>query len=181
MRIATASAAVAALLLAGCVSIPSGPSVMTLPGTGKSFDQFRSDDLNCRQFASQQVGGTTANDAAVSNAVGSAVIGTAIGAAAGAAFGGSSGAATGAGVGLLTGGLVGTSTGYASGYELQRRYDNGYLQCMYSLGHKIPTYGRYENAARPVTHYSQPASPPPPGTPPPPPSGTPPPPPPGAN
>src|SRR6266704_3177461 len=42
----------AALLLGACVSVPSGPSVMVLPGTGKSFDQFRADDMNCLQSIS---------------------------------------------------------------------------------------------------------------------------------
>ena len=32
------------VLLTGCVTIPTGPSVMVLPGSGKSFDQFRLDD-----------------------------------------------------------------------------------------------------------------------------------------
>ena len=33
---------------------------MALPGTGKSFDQFRADDANCRQYAFQQSGGVSA-------------------------------------------------------------------------------------------------------------------------
>jgi hypothetical protein len=36
-----------------------------MPGTGKSFDQFRVDDADCGQFALSQIGGATANDAAV--------------------------------------------------------------------------------------------------------------------
>ena len=31
-------------LLVACVHMPTGPSVMTLPGAGKSFEQFRADD-----------------------------------------------------------------------------------------------------------------------------------------
>ena len=31
--------------LGACVSIPSGPSIMALPGSGKTFDQFRNDDF----------------------------------------------------------------------------------------------------------------------------------------
>src|SRR6266496_605072 len=77
----------AALLLGACVSVPSGPSVMVLPGTGKSFDQFRADDMDCRQFAYSQVGGTDANQVASESAVKSAAVGTVIGAAAGAAIG----------------------------------------------------------------------------------------------
>ena len=37
--------------------MPTGPSVMALPGTGKNFDQFRADDASCRQFAYAQIGG----------------------------------------------------------------------------------------------------------------------------
>jgi YMGG-like Gly-zipper len=176
----------ALLLLGGCVSLPSGPSAMVLPGSTKSFDQFRADDMDCRGFASSQIGGTTPNQAAANSVVSSAVIGTAIGAVAGAAFGGSSGAAVGAGTGLLIGSATGASAGGYSQYELQRRYDAGYQQCMYSRGHKVPVAGRYDSTPRPVTRYTPP--PPPPGASapasasiPPPPAGAPPPPPPGVN
>src|SRR5262249_58117759 len=36
-----------AALLAGCASAPTGPSVMVLPGYGKSFEQFNTDDVAC--------------------------------------------------------------------------------------------------------------------------------------
>lgn len=39
------------LLLGGCSTLPKGPSVMVLPGTGKEFAQFQSDDGACRQYA----------------------------------------------------------------------------------------------------------------------------------
>src|ERR1700704_5098541 len=91
------------LLLGACVSMPKGPSVMVLPGSGKSFDQFRYDDVECRQFADFQIGGGSPSDAAADSVAKSAVVGTAIGAAAGAALGGRSGAAAGAGGGLLIG------------------------------------------------------------------------------
>lgn len=42
-------------LLTACASIPSDPSLMALPGSDKSFDQFRNDDNQCRQFAHEQV------------------------------------------------------------------------------------------------------------------------------
>jgi len=45
------------LIIAGCASMPSGPNVMVLPGTGKSFDNFRSDDALCEQYALTQVQG----------------------------------------------------------------------------------------------------------------------------
>ena len=131
------------LMLSGCATIPTGPSVMVMPPAGKSFEQFQADDAICRQFAYEQVGGVTGQEAAQRSAVSSAVIGTALGAAAGAAIGSASGnvgagAAIGAGSGLLLGSAAGT--GYASGsyYEAQRRYDNAYMQCMYAKGNQIP-------------------------------------------
>jgi hypothetical protein len=172
----------ALLLLASCVSMPSGPSVMVLPGTGKNFDQFRADEMECRQFASSQVGGETPENAQADSAVKSAAVGTAVGALAGAIVGGRGSVAAGAGTGLLVGGVAGAGAGNASGRSLQQRYDIGYTQCMYAKGHKIPTAGRYENTRRPVSSYYTPP-PPPPGAyaPPPPPAGIPPAPPPGAN
>ena len=44
------------LAVTGCVSMPNEPSVMVLPGTGISFDQFRNDKAICQQFALSQVG-----------------------------------------------------------------------------------------------------------------------------
>jgi len=172
--------AVAALLLGGCVTVPTGPSVMVLPGTGKSFDQFRADEAVCRQYAYEQVGGQTATGAQQNAAVTSAVVGTAIGAAAGAALGGhGSDAAAGAGVGLLAGSLIGASTGNASAYESQRRYDIAYTQCMYSKGHRVPVARGYSApSGYPAPAYTPP--PPPPGAPPPPAYSSPPPPPAGA-
>jgi hypothetical protein len=114
---------------------------MALPGTGKTFDQFRNDDYNCRQFAFQQVGGGATNQAATNAGVGSAVVGTALGAAAGAAFGGGQGAAIGAGAGLLAGSAVGMNGAQGSAYDVQRRYDYAYMQCMYAAGHRIPAGG----------------------------------------
>jgi len=162
--------------LAGCASIPDGPGVMVLPGSGKSFDQFRFDDYECRQYASSQVGGNTPDQAATDSGVKSAVIGAAVGTVAGAALGGSQGAVAGAGIGTAGGALVGADAASRSGYTLQLRYDIGYQQCMYAKGHQIPVAGRYDRRPRPAAQ--RPAVlPPPPGTPPPPP-GTPPPPPP---
>ena len=171
-----------ALLLGACTTIPQGPSLMALPGSKKNFDQFRTDDDACRRFALSQVGGTTANQAAVDSGVRSAALGTAIGALAGAAIGGHGGAGAGAGAGLIVGGIAGSAAGGQSSYELQRRYDNSYVQCMYSYGHRVPVSGRL--AAAPGAPANAPSAPrayppPPPGAPPPPPPGTPPPPPPG--
>lgn len=131
-----------AALLGACTVMPTGPSVMALPGTGKTFDQFRADDMSCRQFALAQIGGVSANQAANASALGSAAVGTALGAAAGAAFGGGRGAGIGAGAGLLAGSAVGMNNAQTSGYDSQRRYDYAYMQCMYAAGHRIPVAGR---------------------------------------
>jgi hypothetical protein len=46
----------ALLLLSACGSTPVyGPGVLVLPGTGKSFDQFRFDDNDCRGYAQTQL------------------------------------------------------------------------------------------------------------------------------
>jgi hypothetical protein len=159
------SSILAVMALGACVTVPSGPSVMSLPGTGKSFDQFRADDFECRQFASVQSGGTAPNQAATDNAVRNAATGTAIGAAAGALIDGASGAGVGAGIGLLMGSAIGSSTASASAYAAQQRYDVGYTQCMYAKGHKVPVSGRYAAANErpaPRRYYAPPPPPPPP-------------------
>ncbi len=42
-------------MLIGCATPPTVPCVMVLPGTGKSFDQFRADEQECRQYAHAQL------------------------------------------------------------------------------------------------------------------------------
>ncbi|HTR58809.1 MAG TPA: glycine zipper family protein, partial [Casimicrobiaceae bacterium] len=127
----------ATLALAGCVTAPSGPQVMALPGSAKSFDQFQADDVSCRQYAQYYIGpgdpAKAANDAAAANAA----WGTALGAAAGAIIGAAThsagtGAAIGAGTGLLVGSASGANAAGATYYGAQRQYDAAYLQCMYA-------------------------------------------------
>ena len=165
----------ALLLLGACATIPNGPSVMAMPGTGKNFDQFRTDDSVCRQFALSQIGGATANDASIESGVKSAAVGTAVGALAGAAMGGHEGAAVGAGMGLLAGSAAGASAGQYSGYDAQRRYDHAYVQCMYAKGQRVPVSGQMAPArqayAPPPQRNAYTPPPPPPGYPPPPPPG----------
>ena len=156
---------VALLGLSACATMPTGPAVMVLPGTGKNFDQFRFDDGACRQFAYDQVAGVTPSRAADDSGVRSAAAGTLLGAAAGAAIDGSSGAAVGAGVGLLFGGLAGAGAAERSAYGAQYRYDIAYQQCMYAKGHRIPVTARFTQAP-PASSYTPP--PPPPNQPPPP-------------
>lgn len=144
------------LLLAGCVSVPTGPSVMTLPGTGKSFEQFRFDEAECRQHAQRLTGG--AERSAVDAGVRSAAVGTVVGAVAGAAIGGRDGAGIGAGSGLLLGSMAGTGTAQSSAYGTQRNYDNAFIQCMYAKGHKVPVSGAYTSGQAQPAGNSPPAA-----------------------
>ena len=172
---------VVALVLGGCATYPTGPSVMVMPAPGKPFEQFQADDGVCRQWAAQQIGATPGAPANQNTAVG-AVVGTAIGAGLGAAIGSASGhagtgAAIGAGAGLLGGAATGANADQMYGWEAQRRYDGAYQQCMYAKGNQIPGVMRETRRG-----YGPPPPPPPPpgygSAPPPPPSATPPPPPP---
>lgn len=126
--------------LAACVSVPSGPSVRVMPAPYKPFDVFVGEDGQCRDFASRQVGGSDANQAAASSGVTSAVVGTTVGAAAGALAGGNQGAGYGAAAGLVVGSASGAGAANASSWELQRRYDIAYEQCMYAMGNQVPGY-----------------------------------------
>jgi len=132
----------ALLVVAGCVSMPTGPSVMVLPGSDKSFEQFQADDAVCRQWAGVQVGQAPqqiANENVATGSVTGTLIGAALGAAIGAAYGDPGiGAGIGAASGLLVGTSSGANAGQVSGYDAQRRYDIAYQQCMYAKGNQIP-------------------------------------------
>ena len=177
---------VSALVLAGCVVMPTAPMVTALPGTGKPFDQFRIDDTNCRNFAYSSVAGPS--QAASNTAAANAAAGTAIGAAAGALIGAASGnagtgAAIGAGTGLLFGSAAGANALGYSYYDLQRQYDSAYIQCMYANGNRVPARFYGSPGGYSMRTYAAPAAPsdvppdyapspppgsiPPPGTPPP--------------
>lgn len=169
----------ALLLLGACASVPTGPSLMALPGSGKDFDDFRRDELQCRRYASQSVGGLSDDPG-----VRSAVVGTAVGAAAGAAIAGHQGAGVGAGAGLLFGSVAGAEASRSSIYGSQRQYDQTYIQCMYAKGHRVPVsaeFARSLSAPRgelppgtgnypPPPPVAPPSSPPPDYFPPPPPA-----------
>lgn len=160
-------------LLGACTTMPSGPGVLVLPGTGKTFEQFQFDDSACRQYANNAVGGTTTESAAVDSGVRSAAVGTVLGAVAGAAINGGRGAAVGAGGGMALGGLAGTGTAQGSAYNLQQRYDFAYEQCMYAKGHRVPVAASSLRSLDAPAYQSSPAAvtppPPPPGPPPAPP------------
>lgn len=151
--------AVAAVLCACTTMPPNEPSILVLPGTGKSFEQFRADNDICKEFARAQMGGQTPDSVALDSGARSAAVGTILGAAAGAAIDGGHGAAVGAGSGLALGGLIGTGTAETSALRLQQRFDFGYEQCMYAKGHRVPVasgslmddffYGRHGRYAAP--------------------------------
>ena len=160
----------AVVAMSGCATMPTGPSVTVLPGSGKSFEAFQSDDFACRQWANQQVG-TSPNDAANQNLAGGAALGTIIGAGLGAAIGAAygnvgAGAAIGAASGLVGGTAMATGPAYAAGSEAQRRYDIAYQQCMYAKGNQIPGVVRpYRRVVPPPPPPGlRPPVPPPPGT-----------------
>jgi hypothetical protein len=157
--------------LAGCASVPNGPSVAVMPAPGKSFEQFNTEDSVCRQFAQNSIG-ASASQAATDSEVKSIAIGTAIGAVAGTLAGGHQGAGSGAAVGMMGGAAIGSGEAQYGGREAQRRYDIAYEQCMYAKGNQLPQGGYYQ----PRVIYAQPPAPSAPAPtyyppPPPPPSG----------
>jgi hypothetical protein len=162
-----------AAFLTGCVTAPTGPRVMALPGTSKSFEQFQADDVSCRQYAQYTIGGGDAAQQANNAAAANAAVGAALGAAAGAIIGSAtgqagSGAAIGAGTGLLFGSASGAN---AAGYtyaQAQHQYDSAYLQCMYAKGNQVPFGPRYGPPGYGPPVYSYPPRP---GAPLPPPAG----------
>jgi Glycine-zipper domain len=138
-------ALLAAIPLAACVAVPppSGPTVVAMPRSGESLNQFQANDLACRNYAQIRTAPPGATQAAANRSVvGSAAVGTAVGAAGGALLGAASGnagagAAIGAGAGLLTGTAVGASNAGAIAGGAQAQYDMAYAQCMTSKGDVI--------------------------------------------
>ena len=152
----------AGLVLSSCATVPTGPSVLVLPAQNKPFDVFQSEDFECREWASAQSGQPA--DAVNQNLAGGAVIGALVGAGLGAAIGAASGsagsgAAIGAASGLIGGAAVASGPAYGAGWEVQRRYDNAYMQCMYAKGNLIPGVA----LAAPSNNRVPPPPPPPPG------------------
>jgi hypothetical protein len=150
----------AALGLGGCVTVPSAPTVMVLPGPQKSIDQFQNDGMACQHFA-QNVVAPAGVDAA-NYAAANAAVGTALGAAAGAIIGSATGqagagAAIGAGTGLLFSAPASGNMAYASSWQLQRSYDIAYMQCMYAHGNQVP--GQAMVRRQPVYSYPPPSFP----------------------
>jgi hypothetical protein len=140
------------VLLAGCVTQPTGPSIAVMPAANKPFEVFQQDQAACTGYASQQVGGQA--QVANNQAVGGAVLGTALGAGLGAAAGGGTGAAIGAASGAVVGTGVGAGASGYSQYGIQRQYDIAYAQCMAAHGNQVPTsQAAYGQAAEPYPYY----------------------------
>jgi len=132
-----------AAMLAGCAATPMGPTVQSMPGPGKTFDAFQTDNTYCKGFAADQVKGQA--DAANQRTAGTVALTTVLGAGLGAAVGGSvgdaaSGAAIGAASGATTGTVVGAGNGMNDQAIIQQQYDNAYSQCMYAKGEQVPGY-----------------------------------------
>jgi hypothetical protein len=106
---------VALALLAGCVTMPEGPTVTALQGGAKSSDEFRTDDVDCRQYAHAQADELTFASADPKGGVTSD----------------------------RTGSLIdGTDSAQFAGYGLQQRYNRAYVRCMYLRGNKVPLLAR---------------------------------------
>lgn len=166
MRYLKTASLLAALLLGACATLPPGPSVNVMPGQGKPFETFMKEDAACRQWAERQMG-TSAQETYDKDLATGAIAGTAVGTGLGAAIGSASGhvgagAAVGAATGLLFGSAVGSGAAQQSSREVQRRYDNAYMQCMYSYGNQVPGY--HPVAAAPPKPAAAVPPPPPPQT-----------------
>src|SRR5262245_34802842 len=122
------------LLLAGCVTLPVGPSVAVLPAPEKPPEVFGADEAACREYAAQQTG-LTQPHIMEQHEIRSAVLGPLLGRAAGAAPGAAFGAAAG-NASLGTAGGAAAGSGVAGG--LQGRYDRAYQQCMAAKGNQMP-------------------------------------------
>jgi len=132
-------ASIMALTLCACSSI-NGPTVSVMPAPGKTFERFKVEDRECRQFAMGTV--ESANNAIATSDVVTTLGGAAIGAVAGAMISGGSHAAvgTGAGIGLLGGAAASVINSGTKGGKTQMQYDQAYKQCMYAHGNQVPLY-----------------------------------------
>jgi hypothetical protein len=157
----TAAMLIASLSLTACaVPGPAAPTVMAMPAKGETFDVFQQHDASCRQYASDQTGGASSQQAAARSGIATAAAGTGIGAAAGALFGSVSGhagegAAIGAGSGLLAGSMMGSARARGTSASLQRQYNIAYTQCMAAKGETVEP-----PEPRPIRYLPSPPPPP---------------------
>ncbi len=114
---------------------PMAPTVQVMPGPGKSFEAFQTDNTACKVFAADSVKGQA--EASNQRAFGAALLTTALGAGVGAAGGD---AATGAAVGAAGGSGIGAGISAADQQNIQAQYDNAFSQCMYAKGEQVPGF-----------------------------------------
>ncbi len=127
-------------LLTACVSAPTGPTITIMPREGKSFEEFKKEDEECRAFAAKAV--REGNTAALKEGAISTATGAAIGAAAGALYqgGSSSNVGTGAAIGMVGGAAVGAMAASSKETQAQTQYNTAYQQCMYTKGNQVPGF-----------------------------------------
>jgi hypothetical protein len=139
-RFLTSLPLVALALLAGCETmLPEGPTVTALPGDAKSSAEFRTNDVECRQYAHAQADEVASASAGHAGPVTNGVRGTAGGAVADVAVDGRGLTDAGGRYGSVIDGI--DSAQYV-GYGLQQRYNRAYVRCMYVKGNKVPLLAR---------------------------------------
>lgn len=125
------------VLLSGCATLPDGPSIRALPGTGKTFEEFRSADDACRQNSFERVQGLGADLGVTETDQKRAGGETAVHAAIGEPM-----RAEDTETESRTGSATRPDTRDVSGRDLQHQYDSAYVKCMYLKGHRVPVSGQ---------------------------------------
>lgn len=144
-------ALVAVSTLSGCAIAPTGPkgpSMTVFPGTGKTFVDFKHDDHECRQFASESIGGPKSGMAEVVKALGITAAGAGLGAAVGGGIGGTHtnrygptlNAQSGTAIGVAGGAATAMQTHNADANNDQARYDHAYIECMVANHDRVPKW-----------------------------------------
>jgi hypothetical protein len=117
-------------VLAGCYTMPEGPTVTALPGDARSASEFRTDNVDCRQYAYAQTDAATSASAGHAGRIASA----AHGAAADAAPDRRDSTVGGGGMGSV---IDGIDSAEFEGYGPQAVYNRAYVHCMYFKGNKV--------------------------------------------
>ena len=120
-------------LLSGCYTMPAGPTVTALQGDAKDANEFRADNVDCRQYAQALAADWTlgSGDPGWSTSAGH---GTAPRAAAGTAGDGRDSTVVGGGAGTVIDGL---DAAQFAGFGPQKVYNRAYIRCMYIKGNKV--------------------------------------------
>ncbi|MBF0554587.1 MAG: hypothetical protein HQK96_08550 [Nitrospirae bacterium] len=99
-------------LLNGCITTTAlAPRINVMPAPGKPLDLFQQEVEECKQWATQQVGGPRA----VAHAQKSAFM-----------------------TGMLLGPDASGANAAQANADMQQLYDNAYVQCMYAKGNQVP-------------------------------------------